>query len=135
MANQTAIGHTALALKTEKRTVFVLITTRALLRGSCRLVPQSRITKYRDHVCLSVKRIFPAVKVKMVKIINFLVFAQKGSSDIYEDITSQIFGGLTALEPPQNWEQKGSKFGFFHCLFSSFIHLIATYLFSNFISV
>ena len=41
----------------------------------------------------------------MVKIINFMFYAQKESSGI----TSQIIMGLAALEPPQDWERRGSR--------------------------
>ena len=68
----------------------------------------------------------------MFKIINFLFFAQKVSSDMeighalcpMTCIMSQIFRGLAELEHPQDWGQRGSKFVFFfYCLFSVFIHL------------
>ena len=44
----------------------------------------------------------------MVKVVKFLFFAQKVSSGSYGGITSQIFRGLAALEPPppQNGGQR-----------------------------
>ena len=49
---------------------------------------------------------------KMVKIIKFLFFCSK-SVFRYGGITSQIFRGLAALEPPQNGGQRGGGVVFF----------------------
>ena len=52
-------------------------------------------------------------------------------------ITSQIFRGLSALEPPPpkiggKEAPEGSKLAFFQCLFSLFIHLFIKYVGSYF---
>ena len=45
----------------------------------------------------------------------------------YRSIKSQIFKGLAALEPPKG-VQKGSKFGFFRCLFRCFVNILLHHL-------